>query len=129
LLFFTDNNKPNRINLRTIIITCDNLEYRHEIYKKVNVSSDQDVSQVYFYLILSDTDLYENNVLICLKNNNCTLLCLDAKKEKLQWHSIPIQNQDKFRSLSSHFADTIFFNLMDPANLHVMSATNLECTT
>lgn len=129
MLFLTDSKTPNKINLKTLIITCDNLKSRHEIYKKVNFFriNDQDVSQVYFYFTLLRNDLYENNVLICSKSHNYVLLCLEAKKEKLQWRSISIQNQDKFRSLSSN-SSTIFFNLMDPANLYAMS-TNLEYTT
>ncbi|XP_072756610.1 uncharacterized protein [Anoplolepis gracilipes] len=131
------SNKPDRINLKNIVAVCDNLEHNRKIYEKyakfcgIKEEEEKFSQNLYFYLVLSyHNDLYENYVLICPKHLNmeCALMWLQEKKNRLPWYSMPIQDPNKFRFLSSR-SYTTFFNLMDPANLCINSATNSDDTS
>lgn len=131
LLYFIDVNKPDRINLKTIVVICNNLEHNRKQFDEVTAdlcgTNDDNEYNMYFCFTLLQNDLYQNNMLICTKDLRFALICL-AEREHLQWHSIPIQNPNKFRSLTSE-SRSDFFHLMDPANLHVKSVVKLDYTT
>ncbi|XP_029680519.1 uncharacterized protein LOC115246072 isoform X2 [Formica exsecta] len=128
---YIDVNKPDRINLKTIVVICNNLEHNRKQFDEVTAdlcgTNDDNEYNMYFCFTLLQNDLYQNNMLICTKDLRFALICL-AEREHLQWHSIPIQNPNKFRSLTSE-SRSDFFHLMDPANLHVKSAVKLDYTT
>lgn len=130
MLCFTEGIKPDRINLETFFAICDNFEHCHEIVEKITAenfgTNEENDCNMYLYFIPSCNNLREDNVLICLKDQKCMVIRLKGK-ENLQYYSIPIRNPSKFRSLSFH-TRTVFFNLMNPANLHAQSARNLDCT-
>lgn len=130
LLYFTDVKKPDRINLRTIVVICNDLEHNRKQFQEISANflwGTDFRNNMYFYFTLSQDDLYDNNMLIFTGNLSSILISL-TEKEHLQWHSIPIQNPNKFRSLISDSCSN-FFHLMDPANLHAKSAAKLDCTT
>ncbi|XP_050450341.1 uncharacterized protein LOC126850913 [Cataglyphis hispanica] len=131
---YIDDNMPDRINLRTIVVTCNDFEYNRKQFDEISANHSWGINKIdkynnsntYFYFTLSQDDLYDNNMLMFLKNF-CIVISF-SEKEHLQWHSIPIQNPNKFRSLISDSCSN-FFHLMDPANLYAKSAAKLDCVT
>lgn len=129
ILYFSDTTKPGEIILRSITEVCDmacchkicneseKIEFTDFLWES---SRFEEITSELFYVGLA-CQIYESG------QKEIVVVGWDEydKSDKFYLHSVPVQNQNKFRSLFSSNSYKRFFNIIDPSDLHTQSV-NLD---